>query len=92
VGIAQDITTERQARVAGLRAGSLAGSAAHGLSNRELEVLGLAAEGNTGPQIAARLSLSPATVKTHFENVYQKLGVSGRAAAVARALRTGLIQ
>lgn len=62
------------------------------LSERELDVLRLAAEGNTGPQIADRLILSPATVKTHFENIYEKLGVSDRAAAVAYALRVGLIR
>jgi PAS domain S-box-containing protein len=61
-------------------------------SQRELEVLRLAAEGNTGPQIAERLFVSPATVKTHFENLYEKLGVSDRAAAVAYALRNGLIR
>jgi DNA-binding NarL/FixJ family response regulator len=62
------------------------------LSGRELEVLQLAAEGHSGPKIADRLGLSPATVKTHFENLYGKLGVSDRAAAVADALRTGLIR
>jgi PAS domain S-box-containing protein len=62
------------------------------LSARELEVLRLAAEGNSGPEIARKLFISPATVKTHFENIYEKLGVSDRAAAVAQALRTGLIR
>jgi PAS domain S-box-containing protein len=62
------------------------------LSERELEVLSLAAEGNSGPQIAERLVVSPATVKTHFEHIYEKLGVGDRAAAVAHALRTGLIR
>ncbi|MEA2329915.1 MAG: hypothetical protein QOH58_53 [Thermoleophilaceae bacterium] len=62
------------------------------LSKRELEVLELAAEGNTGPQIAEQLVLGPATVKTHFEHIYEKLGVSDRAAAVAHALRIGLIR
>src|SRR3954468_8740628 len=61
------------------------------LSERELEVLQLAADGLTGPQIAERLFLSPTTVKTHFEHIYEKLGVGDRAAAVAHALRTGLI-
>jgi PAS domain S-box-containing protein len=61
------------------------------LSTRELEVLRLAAEGNTGPQIAKLLGVSPATIKSHFENVYEKLGVGDRAAAVAYALRIGLI-
>ena len=62
------------------------------LSNRELEVLRLAAEGNSGPAIAEQLVISPGTVKTHFENIYAKLGVSDRAAAVAHAIRTGLIR
>jgi DNA-binding CsgD family transcriptional regulator/PAS domain-containing protein len=61
------------------------------LSARELEVLELGAEGNSGPQIAEKLVVSPSTIKTHFENIYEKLGVSDRAAAVAVALRTGLI-
>jgi PAS domain S-box-containing protein len=61
------------------------------LTKRELEVLGLAAAGNSGPQIAEQLTLSPATVKTHFEHIYEKLGVGDRAAAVAYALRTGVI-
>ena len=62
------------------------------LSGRELEVLRLATEGNSGRQIAEQLIVSPATVKTHFENIYEKLGVGDRAAAVAYALRVGLIQ
>jgi DNA-binding CsgD family transcriptional regulator len=61
------------------------------LSPREEEVLQLAAEGLSGPSIAERLSLSPATVKTHFENIYDKLGVGDRAAAVASGLRIGFI-
>jgi two-component system nitrate/nitrite response regulator NarL len=61
------------------------------LTPREVEVLQLATEGLTGRGIAERLMLSPSTVKTHFEHVYEKLGVTDRAAAVARALRTGLI-
>jgi PAS domain S-box-containing protein len=61
------------------------------LTERETEVLRLAAEGFSGPGIAEQLGLSPATVKTHFEHVYEKLGVGDRAAAVAQALRTGLI-
>ena len=61
------------------------------LSEREVEILRLAAEGLSGPDIADRLTISPATVKTHFQNIYEKLGVSDRVAAVAWALRTGLI-
>lgn len=66
-------------------------SAFVGLTPRELEVLQLAARGFSGPRIAAELVLSPATVKTHFENIYSKLAVTDRAAAVAQALRLGLI-
>jgi DNA-binding CsgD family transcriptional regulator len=62
------------------------------LSAREIEVLHLAAEGHTGRAIAERLFISPNTVRTHFAHIYEKLGVGDRAAAVAQALRTGLIQ
>jgi PAS domain S-box-containing protein len=62
------------------------------VSDRELEVLRLAADGHTGPAIAKRLVVAPSTVKTHFNNIYAKLGVCDRAAAVAVALRNGLIQ
>src|SRR5437763_2190002 len=61
------------------------------LSSRELQVLQLAAQGLSGPVIAERLVISPATVKTHFEHIYEKLGVTDRAAAVAEAMRQGLI-
>jgi len=61
------------------------------LSAREREILGLLAEGVSAPDIARRLYLSPATVKTHLHNVYEKLGVSERAAAVAEGMRRGLI-
>jgi DNA-binding CsgD family transcriptional regulator len=62
------------------------------LTGRELQVLQLAAEGSSGPEIAERLFVSPATIKTHFQHIYEKLGVGDRAAAVAHALRTGLIR
>jgi DNA-binding CsgD family transcriptional regulator len=62
------------------------------LTPRELEVLRLAAQGHSGPEIAARLFVSPTTIKTHFENIYAKFGVSDRASAVAKALRLGLIK
>jgi two-component system, NarL family, nitrate/nitrite response regulator NarL len=62
------------------------------LSARELEVLRMVAEGDSAPGIAARLHLSPATVSTHLKHIYQKLGVPDRAAAVARAMRSGLLR
>ena len=49
------------------------------------------AEGWSAPRIATELYLSTATVKTHQHNIYEKLGVSDRAAAVAEAMRRGLI-
>jgi PAS domain S-box-containing protein len=60
-------------------------------SARELEVLGLLAEGATDPQIAKRLDLSPATVQTHVRNAKAKLGARTRAQAVALVLERGLI-
>ena len=62
------------------------------LTARELEVLGLAAAGLGGTDIEARLHVSRSTVKSHFENIYKKLGVSSRVAAVACAMREGLIE
>jgi PAS domain S-box-containing protein len=62
------------------------------LTARELQVLQLAANGDSGSAIAERLIVSPATVKSHFSNIYAKLGASGRAGAVAAGLRQGLIK
>ncbi|MDX6691349.1 MAG: two-component system, NtrC family, sensor kinase [Solirubrobacteraceae bacterium] len=62
------------------------------LTKREIEVLRLAADGYSAPGIAEQLVISPYTVRTHLENLYEKLGVGDRAAAVAQALRKGLIQ
>jgi DNA-binding NarL/FixJ family response regulator len=62
------------------------------LSQRELEVLGLVAGGNTNKEAAARLFISEATVKTHLLHIYAKLGVSDRAAAVAEAFHRGVLR
>jgi two-component system nitrate/nitrite response regulator NarL len=62
------------------------------LSPREREVLELIAEGLSAPDVAKRLHVSPATVKTHLQSLYEKLGVSDRAAAVASAMRNGLLE
>ena len=59
---------------------------------REREVLQLAARGHSTREIAEVLSLSSATVKTHFQRAYEKLGVRDRASAVAECLRRGLIE
>ena len=62
------------------------------LSDRESEVLKLVAQGITAPRIGKALHLSPATVKTHLHHIYEKLDVSERAAAVAEAMRRGLLE
>jgi DNA-binding NarL/FixJ family response regulator len=61
------------------------------LSQRELEVLQLVSVGNTNREAAARLFITEATVKTHLVNIYSKLDVSDRAAAVAEAYNRGLL-
>jgi len=62
------------------------------LTAREREVLALIAGGASAPQIGRRLHLSTGTVKTHLSNLYEKLGVSDRAAAVAEAMRRGMLE
>jgi DNA-binding NarL/FixJ family response regulator len=62
-----------------------------GLSQREIEVLGLIAAGNTNREAATRLFISEATIKTHLLHIYEKLGVRDRAAAVAAAYKRGLL-
>jgi DNA-binding NarL/FixJ family response regulator len=61
------------------------------LSRRELEVLQLVATGNTNREAAARLFITEATVKTHLLNIYSKLAVGDRAAAVAEGYNRGLL-
>jgi DNA-binding CsgD family transcriptional regulator len=55
------------------------------LTERELEVLGLVAQGLTNREISRELFISPATVRTHLEHIYDKLGVRSRAGAVSAA-------
>jgi two-component system, NarL family, nitrate/nitrite response regulator NarL len=62
------------------------------LSAREREVLGFIAAGRSIPSIADELYLAPSTVKTHVQRLYEKLGVGDRAAAVAEAMRRGLLE
>jgi LuxR family maltose regulon positive regulatory protein len=61
------------------------------LSERELEVLELLADGLTNPEVAARLYLSLNTVKVHTRNIYGKLSVHNRVQAAARAQELGLL-
>ena len=62
------------------------------LTSRESEILRFLAEGRTAARIGDELNLSEGTVKTHLNNLYEKLGVSDRAAAVATAMRWGLLE
>ena len=56
-----------------------------GLTPREREVIGLVARGKTNREIAGSLWISPGTVRTHLEHIFEKLGVTNRTAAAARA-------
>jgi two-component system nitrate/nitrite response regulator NarL len=62
------------------------------LTDREIDVLRLAADGLSAQQIARTLNISITTVRTHLQHVYGKLDVSDRAAAVAQAIRRGLLR
>ena len=62
------------------------------LTDRESQILRLIAAGKSLPTIAKELFLGVTTVKTHTQHLYEKLGVSDRAAAVAEAMRRGLIE
>jgi two-component system, NarL family, nitrate/nitrite response regulator NarL len=62
------------------------------LSEREQQVVRAFARGLSVPQVAAELFIGVSTVKTHTQRLYEKLGVSDRAAAVAEAMRRGLLE
>jgi DNA-binding NarL/FixJ family response regulator len=62
------------------------------LSKREREILQKVADGATTRQVASDLGISPHTVKTHLERIFEKLGANDRAQAVAIAIRTGLVE
>ena len=63
-----------------------------GLTAREREVLVMLADGLSAREIADRLFLSTSTIKTHLHNLYEKLGVKDRAAAVAEGMRRGVLR
>jgi len=61
------------------------------LTDRETEILRLLAQGQTNPQIARELVVSPGTVKNHVRHIIAKLGVSDRTQAAVRAMELGLL-
>jgi LuxR family maltose regulon positive regulatory protein len=61
------------------------------LSEREIEILKLIAEGLTNQEVASRLYLAPSTVKVHNRNIYGKLGANSRTQAVAKARAFGIL-
>jgi len=63
-----------------------------GLTNREIEILKLLANGMANKQIAYRLKISEKTVRNHVSNMYQKLGIYDRSQAVLYAVRKGLVE
>jgi ATP/maltotriose-dependent transcriptional regulator MalT len=63
----------------------------YGLTEREIEVLKLAAEGLTNPAIGNTPFIAQRTEKGHLESVYNKLGVSSRAAAATKAKDLGIL-
>ncbi len=62
-----------------------------GLSKRELEIMSLLAQGHSNQEIASKLFVSLSTVKTHIQNVFEKLDVKRRTQAVEKAKRLNLI-
>ena len=62
------------------------------LSKREVQILQMVAYGSTTKEVAHDLGISPHTVKTHLERIFDKLGANDRAQAVAIAIRRGLVE
>jgi ATP/maltotriose-dependent transcriptional regulator MalT len=93
--VLEELGAEREAVRAGKLIAALGGRSAAlkraGLTVREAEVLGLVAEGLSNRQVAERLIVSEHTVHRHLANVYAKLGVSSRAAAVALVTQRQLL-
>lgn len=72
--------------------GRMRGTAEETLSVRELEVLALVAKGFSNKEVARKLKISEATVKTHLLHTFEKLGVDDRTAAVTVAIERGILR
>jgi ATP/maltotriose-dependent transcriptional regulator MalT len=95
------LVTEADGRLAGIVTedevaarllGKMRAPAEEKLSARELEVLGLVAEGASNGAIAQALHISEATVKSHLLHIFAKLGVADRTAAVTVAVQRGILR
>jgi DNA-binding NarL/FixJ family response regulator len=71
-------------------AAQLRSPASNSLSNRETEIIRCVAEGLRNAEVAARLSIGESTVKTHLNNIFQKLGIRDRVELALYAHRIGL--
>ena len=89
--LAPSITRRLIAEFAARRDPAQPATALAELTERELEIMRLVAEGLSNAEIAGRLVISPLTAKTHVSNVLRKLGCRDRAALVALAYESGLI-
>ena len=86
------VTAKLLARVAGSEEGPGWPRAGEQLTDRELEILRLAARGMGNKEIARQLALSVPTVKAHLVNIFNKMGVGSRTEAVMQAVRKGWVE
>ncbi len=84
-------SVQKQNKAVSTPAGIKAGKNAFGLTDREMEVLGLIVEGLSNPEIAERLVITRATAKAHVHSILQKLYVNDRTQAAVTAMREGLV-
>lgn len=91
IGVVRDVYAGRVPTVPDIEARLQESASAPALTQREVEVLELVAEGKRNKEIAARLAVGEETVHMHLKNIYAKLKVSDRGAAVNVALRRGIV-
>jgi len=88
------VAAGKRAMTAAVReiAGAAERAATRALSAREMQVLALVARGESNKTLGAKLLISEATVKTHLLNIFEKLGVDDRTAAVTLAIQRGWLK